>query len=75
MPYIYSLRIDTTVDEEKNLRTVYGISALDEESGEIVAVPDLFCNEAVATRFVERCNSCELSIIHLYEAIEDAIEE
>ena len=75
MPYIYSLRIDTTVDEEKNLRTVYGIIALDRESGNTVAVPNLFCDKAVATRFVERCNRCNLSIVHLYEAIEDAIEE
>ena len=75
MPHIYSLRTDTIFDEENNLHTVYGINAIDSESGKSVSIPNLFCNKDVAARFVERCNRSGLSIVHLYEAIEDALEE
>ena len=74
MPYIYNLRVDVANDEENNIHTVYGIDANNSESGETVSVSDVFRNKDIAARFVEKCNRSQLSIVHLYEAIEDALE-
>lgn len=74
MPYIYNLRVEVARDEENNTHTVYGIDANNSESGETVSVSDVFRNKDAAVRFIERCNRSQLSIVHLYEAIEDALE-
>jgi hypothetical protein len=74
MPYIYYLRVDSIPDGDRAVRTVYGIDAYDEESGEMLEISDVFSDRDAAVGFVERCNDLQLSIIHLREAIEDALE-
>ena len=74
MSYIYRLRVDSVPNGERSIRTVYGIDAYDEESGKMIEISDVFSNRDAAVGFVERCNDLQLSIIHLREAIEDALE-
>ena len=63
-----------TIKERKYLFEVgnyitYGIVAQDEK--QYVKVSDVFLNKKDADKFVSICNNNSLSLIHLYDVIED----
>lgn len=73
MERLYRLRTDEIYDDDGFPHTVYGIDVLN--SSEIVeqSVPDIFCNLQDAMNFIDLCNSLDLSIVHLTDAVEDVI--
>ena len=40
---------------------------------ETIYLPDVFLSKTVAERFVALCNELELSLVHLYDAVQDAL--
>lgn len=71
----YRVRQDTMHDEERNAHTVYGIEAIG-SGGEILeSIPDVFFDRQRAERFSDLCNGEGLSLVHLTNAVEDAVAE
>lgn len=55
---------------------VYGIELCCEKEGELVRlnyISSVFTDEVSAKSFVELCNRLELSPVHFYDAVEDAV--
>ena len=73
MKIAYHLRCDEICDECGEIHKVYGIDAIDSEDNVVSSVPDIFFDISEAIKFVELCNSAELSLIHLPEVIEDLL--
>lgn len=73
MEYIYRTRSDVIYDEDGKKYTVYGIEAITSKNNVITSVSDIFFDEADAQAFVKRCNNNKLSLIHLYDVIEDIL--
>lgn len=73
--YTYCMRKDTIHDEERKAYTVYGIDAVNSDGEVLVSVPDVFFDRQKAERFVSLCNDGNLSLIHLADAVEDALAE
>lgn len=68
----YFVRRDTVTDELGGEHTVFGVDVIVDD--EVVrSVCDIFCNAADAERFIRAINLCELSPVHLDDAIADAI--
>ena len=65
----YQLRSDTVLDEDGKRHTTYGI----EYRPANVSVKDVFLDKEKAAAFVAKCNALDLSPIHLYDVIEDAL--
>ncbi len=74
MTVIYRLRTDEIYDEEGILHTVYGIDVLNNQNCIIDSIADIFLDGVKAKKFVDLCNELNLSLIHLPEVIEDALE-
>lgn len=66
----YILRNDTVTDENGHQYTAYGVDVPTEQ----ISIPDIFCDRTRAENFVNTCNKLDLSPIHIFDAIEDAIE-
>lgn len=66
----YLLRTDEVIDEENNTHTVYGVDVPTEH----ISIPDIFCDRARAEKFVDTCNTLDLSPIHIFDVIEDVVE-
>lgn len=75
MNYTYRLREDIIFDEEEKEYTVYGIEAIKSNNGIFQSFPDIFFSEEMGKTFVNLCNICKLEIIHLEDAVEDALTE
>lgn len=75
MKYTYRVRIGTVYNEEGSAYLSYGVEALNEKGEALDSVSDVFLNKDRAEQFVRICNRGELSLIHLKDAIEDAISE
>ncbi len=75
MPYMYRLRKDWVHDEEEKEYIVYGIDIITSDEKILSSVPDIFFDKQRALAFVKLCNECELELIHLADAVEDAITE
>lgn len=58
------------------VRAAFGIEAYknhSEDKEPICCVHDVFTERERAERFVMKCNELRLSVIHLYDVLEDAI--
>ena len=75
MTYAYSMRKDIIQDERRNPYTVYGIDAVRSDGELILSFSDIFSDRQQASRFVSLCNEGALSLIQLYDAVEDALAE
>ncbi len=75
MKYIYRMTTDTIYDDEGKEYFTYGIEALNKEGRAIDSVADVFLDKRRAENFVELCNRRKLCVIHLRDAVEDAIAE
>ena len=73
--YTYSMRKDTIHDEERKAYTVYGIDAVNSEGKVLMSFSDVFFDRQKAERFVSLCNEGNLSLMHLADAVEDALAE
>lgn len=69
------MRIDTIHDEYGRKYTVYGIESIDSKGKILQSYPDIFFDRQKAERFVNLCNENDLSLIHLADAVEDALAE
>ncbi len=70
----YTLKTDKIHSEENKLFLVYGIIAADSEKQVISSIADIFCDKIKAERFINLCNSRQLSVIHLNDVINDMLE-
>ncbi len=75
MTYTYCMRKDTVYDEDRIAHTVYGIDAVGSEGKILSSYPDVFFDRQKAEHFVHLCNEGNLSLIHLADAVEDALIE
>jgi hypothetical protein len=64
-----------TFDEENAPHTVWGIAFFDASGVEKGRIEDVFVDRKRAERLVRSCNECELSPIHLFDVVEDALAE
>lgn len=71
MKYTYRIRTDSMYTEDGVRHTTYGIEAVDCYGFTCAKVRNVFAIKENAEEFINRCNSCELSLTHLYEVIED----
>lgn len=74
MNYIYRLN-EITVTTEDGTDLVYGIDAVDKHENIISSYTDIFFDRIKAEKFVALCNVYKLDLIHLPDAVEDAIAE
>jgi hypothetical protein len=57
---------------ETNFAITYGIAAYDLSSDRVIArIDDITCDKARLEHLVELCNRGELSLVHLYDVVED----
>lgn len=75
MKYIYRLNEITVKTEEETDFIVYGIDAVDKYGNILSSYTDIFFDRTKAEKFVALCNDCKLELIHLPDAVEDAIAE
>ena len=69
------VRNDIMLDEERQAHTVYGIEAIG-AGGEILSsFPDVFSDKQKAECFADLCNDESFSLMHLQNAVEDALGE
>ncbi len=73
MDYFYRMRTDKIYDEDGTEFTVYGIEAVENSGTVLRSVPDIFFDIEKAKDFVDLCNSCEISLIHLPDMVDDAL--
>ena len=71
----YEVRTDRVTDEEGSVHLVYGVSAYGEKGRLLQSVPNVFCDLAMATDFVDACNRFQLCPIHLMDVIEDTLSD
>lgn len=69
------MRKDIIYDEERKAYTVYGIDAISSEGDILLTFSDVFFDRQKAERFVSMCNKGKLALIHLADAVEDALAE
>ena len=69
----YILRTDTVTDEDNTQHTVYGITALNENSETVDTYPDVFFDKKKAENFVTLCNTEKLELLHLADAVENIL--
>ena len=71
MSYIYRLNelLITGADGKEHI--VYGIEAIDSDLRILLSIHDIFFEKQKASDFVDLCNQCGLSLIHLKDAAED----
>ena len=63
-------------NQEHGVYTAYGICGYELAQNvmrETIYLPDVFLSKTVAERFVALCNELELSLVHLYDAVQDAL--
>lgn len=70
----YTIRKDEVQDESGQTHTVYGVEAW-LGAKKIRCIPDVFFVRRRAEDFVYRCNTYELSLVHLMDVIEDVLAE
>ena len=75
MSHAYRTRKDIRFDEAGQKYIVYGVDAVDAEGAILMSFPDVFFSRQRAERFVTLCNEGELSLLHLADAVEDALIE
>lgn len=74
MGYTYKLREDVIENEDGQSFQVYGVTVSNNVSGETEETyPDIFFDKTQAESFVTFCNSEELDISRLPDAIEDIL--
>ena len=73
MEIVYRLRIDEIYDDEGELHTVYGVDACDGDGNILESISDIFLEREKAEGFIGLCNSLSLSLVHLYDVIEDVL--
>lgn len=71
----YRLKEDIIYDVEGECCTVYGIEAVMPEGSVIQSFSDIFFSRNKAERLVRLCNNEKLALIHLADAVEDALTE
>lgn len=71
MSYIYRLNelLITGADGKEHI--VYGIEAIDSDLRILLSIHDIFFEKQKASDFVNLCNQCGLSLIHLKDVAED----
>ena len=73
MLFRYRLKKNIICDEEGADYTVYGIEAVAPKGNIIQSFIDIFFSQQKAEQFVSLCNDEELALIHLKDAVEDAL--
>ncbi len=71
----YRLTKSVRCDEEGEKYIVYGVKATGLFGRTIKAFPNVFSDRERAKKFVKLCNDQRLSLIHLGDVVEDAVEE
>ena len=70
----YIMREDTVESEEGEWLTVYGIEAIEEESGQVMdSIPDMFFDKIKAEQFIKICNDEKLELVHLRDVVDDVL--
>ena len=73
---VYEILQETLWDSEIGTYTAYAVCAYEKQTGMTILrshISDVFLNKADAEAFVTLCNHLHLSLIHLPDAIEDAL--
>jgi len=73
MKYRYRIRTDAMYSEDGTRHTTYGIEAVDCYGFTCARVRNVFLNKDKANEFIALCNASDLSLIHLYEVLEDIL--
>ena len=74
--YQYRFIKEEQYNQEHGVYTAYGIcwyELAQHVMRETIYLPDVFLSKTVAERFVALCNELELSLVHLYDAVQDAL--
>lgn len=74
--YQYRFIKEEQYNQEHGVYTAYGICGYELAQNvmrETIYLPDVFLSKTVAERFVALCNELELSLVHLYDAVQDAL--
>lgn len=75
MPHTYRLNETIFKDKDGMPYKLYGIDAIDEVGKIAESFKNVFFLRSRAVDFVNLCNECELSLIHLADAVDDALYE
>jgi len=67
------MSVGSETDTAGNKYTAYGIKVTDESGNMIADVPDVFTDEEKAEECIRLFNAVELSVIHLYEVLDDIL--
>lgn len=73
---VYQILQETLCNPEIGIYTAYAVCAYERQNGNNVLrsyTSDVFLNKEEAETFVTLCNRLHLSLIHLPDAIEDAL--
>lgn len=73
MRYVYHMTVETEMDITGKKYKAYGIKVTDGNGGVITIVPDVFTDMQKADEFIRIFNSAELSVIHLFEVLDDIL--
>jgi hypothetical protein len=69
----YEVIAENLWDADIGSYTAYGVLARDCQGNNVLKVSDVFTDKSDAEAFVEKCNSLDLDIIHIYDVIEDTM--
>lgn len=72
----YQITKENMWDIDNGNYTSFGICAYDISNNNkkmVAYIPDIFLKEDEAKSLVDRCNKGKLSLIHLYDVIEDSL--
>ena len=72
---IYQLLTETIDIGDGMARITYGIVAVTENGKTITSIRDISCNQKKAQAFVDICNSLDLSLLHIDDAVDDFLAE
>lgn len=75
---IYQTVEETCWNPSVGMYRAFGICAYCEEKGEkqiIAHIKDVFFDQTTAQRLVDICNRLKLDVVHLYDVVEDALQQ
>lgn len=70
---LYKVFEETVTDFENKTHIVFGIAAFNQKGEKIADIHDIFTDKYKAESFVQKLNRLEVSVIHIYEIIDDVL--
>lgn len=70
---IYKVFEETVADFENKTHIAFGIAAFNPKGEKLVCIHDVFADRHKAEGLVKRLNRLKVSVIHIYDIIEDVL--